>query len=199
MTNFVLTPTYYEIIDTVLKKDPITGQWSIPRMIFDHNPMSVPLYSKSYSESLDQNTKYQKKILKNIYTRLTEKWLRRDVVFKKLLKYFNVEEKNGKLTVSLITDIDKPSKTQISDLYSEYIFAYMEKIFITKKTIEKIIRKYVKHNKIKWYDLLHNIDIVKELIAYKLKKIIEQTIYDSTSNKQSRIYLENEPSDPELI
>jgi len=70
------------------------------------------------------------------------------------------------------------SSTSVDKDTRKYIFRYVEKVFITKKFIDKILRQYVNTTHIKWYDLFNNTDAIKDFFAYKLKKLIVSTIYE---------------------
>ena len=109
--------------------------------------------------------------------RLTEKWLYKNSVFRKLLKYFHVEVNGKEGTVTLISDPTKISETDLNEKYRHHIFKFIEKYFITKRFVEKVMRQYVNTSHIKWYDLFNNTDILKELFSHKLKKLIIATIY----------------------
>lgn len=179
MSNFIITPTNVDYLESIFR-DPITGQWTIP--IFTYNTAILPYQEFDY---VNDDPKYQKRVINNLYIRLVEKWLYKDYEFKKLLKYFKVDNSGDELKVSLATDLDNLVKPNIDKKDEKYIFRYIEKIFITKRFIAKILKRYVATTRIKWYDLYHNTSLLKELIAHKLKKLIESTIYSIQDKKTS--------------
>jgi len=180
MTDFLITPTNVDFIESIFRNQ-ISGRWTIPILTFNTN-FSSPYYADA--DPLNDDPKYQKSVVDNFYLRLTEKWLYKDPVFRKLLKYFQVEKSGDEGKVSLISDPDKISKSDINEQYRKHIFKYIEKYFITKRFINKILNQYVKTTHIKWYDLFHNTDTIKDLFAHKLKRLIVSTIYELQDTKE---------------
>lgn len=172
MSEFIMTPTNIDYLDSIFR-NPLTGRWSIPVLTFNTNP----LYNMT--DPLNDDPKYQKRVIKHFYERLTEKWLYKYPIFKKLLKYFKVD-KNGEdeVRVTLVPDMASVGKYPIDKADRKHVFRYIEKIFIKKKFIAKILKRYVNTTHIKWYDLFHNTDTIKDLFVHKLKKLIVKTIYD---------------------
>lgn len=179
MTEFVITPTNIDYLDSILR-NPVTGRWTIPVISF--NVKTNPLFGDI--DPLNDDPKYQKKIIDNIHTRLTEKWLYKSPSFRKLLKYFNATKKGDEIKVSIIPNINSLNTSEFDKNTRKYVFRYIEKIFITKKLVNKILRSYVAAKHIKWYDLLHNTDTLKDLFAHKLKKLIVATIYELQDQKE---------------
>lgn len=174
MTDFIMTPTNIDYLESIFR-DPITGKWSIPILTFNllhRNPFYYDV------DPLNNDPKYRKSVVNHLYTRLTEKWLYKEPVFKKLLKYFKIDKTGETGKVSLIEDPDKPVDIKINEEYKNFIFKYIEKVFITKHFINKILKEYVKTTRIKWYDLYNNTSTLKDLFAHKLKKLIVSTIYE---------------------
>lgn len=172
MANFILTPTELDLSSSIYR-DPITGLWILPMYTFNTG------YQGSFlteSDPLNNDPKYQNRVIDNIHLRLTEKWLYKDSIYISLLKYFNIKFENNKGVVEPVSDPDT-AKLTIKPEYYKQVFKYIEKIFINKKFVEKILREYVKTTKIKWYDLFNNISTIKDLFAHKLKKNIKKTIY----------------------
>lgn len=173
----VSTPQNIDIVQTIYR-DPVTGQLIFPILSFD-TKFNNPLYYDI--DPLNNDPYYHNRLIEHIYLRLTEKWLYKDADFKKLLKYFNVEVNGNKGTVSLIANPDELVKT--NEDKKKYIFRYIEKVFISKKFVAKVIKQYVATTHIKWYDLLANTDSLKELFAHKLKKVIIASIYEMNGKK----------------
>jgi len=181
MSSFIMTPTNIDDLESIFK-NPITGQWTIPVLTFNTSILN-PFYQEI--DPLNNDPRYQDRVIEHFYTKLTEKWLYRDPLFRSLLKYFKVEKSGDKGTVSLISDPNKTTDiSKISDDDSKFIFKYIEKYFITKRFIEKVLREYVKTTRIKWYDLFSNTDTMKDLLRHKLKKLIVSTIYQLQERKE---------------
>jgi hypothetical protein len=174
MSSFVITPGNIDDINFVIK-DPLTGKWSIPILTF--NPLFNPYYSEI--DVLNEDRRYQDRVIDHFHTRLTEKWLFKKPIFKKLLKYFEVEKKDNHGTVKLVSDPENiKSGKSVSDEDKKFILKYIDKYFITRRFVEKVLREYVSVTHIKWYDLFNNSDTLIDLFAHKLKKLIISTIYD---------------------
>lgn len=174
MAEFIVTPTHINFINQITR-DPITHMYIIPELSFNIGRNN---YLWKSTDPVNDDPKYQKRVIKHFYTRLTEKWLYKDPEFRQLTKYFVVKRDNDKIKVSMINNIDNLSKTNMDPIEIKYILRYIEKIFVSKKMVESSLRQYVKLTKIKWYDLFNAIDILKELFAHKLKKIIISTIIE---------------------
>lgn len=173
MSEFIITPTNLDFLESIFR-NPLTGKWTIPILTFNTKYIN-PYYGQI--DPLNDDPRYQKKVVDHFYTRLTEKWLYKDPAFRKLLKYFTVEKNGDEGKVLLIVNPEKISKSNDNETYKKYIFRYIEKYFITKRLVDKVLRRYVKSTHLKWYDLFHNTDIIKDLLAHKIKKLILTTIY----------------------
>lgn len=176
-----MTPTNVEYIESLFR-NPLTGQWFIPILTYDVTSKH-PYFSES--EPLNNDPIYQDKVIENIYMRLIEKWLFKDPRYLSLLKYFRVENNDNEGKISLIDDPDKVLDiSKMTKIDRMHVFKYIEKYFITKRLISKILRSYVNTTHIKWYDLFNNIDTVKDLIRHKLKRLIITTIYELQTNEK---------------
>lgn len=173
MSEFIITPTNIEFIESIFR-NPDTGRWVIPVLTFDLQYPAVYFPR----DPLNEDPNYQKSVVNQFYLRLKEKWLYHDVAFRKLLKYFQIEKSNGKITVQLIDDPDKVGTTHVGEDERNYVFRYIEKYFVTKKFVDQVIRSYVNTARVKWYDLFYNTDILKDLLAHKLKRLILSTVYE---------------------
>lgn len=176
MSSFIITPTNVDLLESIFR-DPITGKWYIPVLTFNTSYLS-PFYREA--DPLNEDPRYQDRVIDHFWLKLTERWLYRDPSFRSLLKYFHVERDDERGTVSLVSDPGQ-AKKDVSDINEEnkmYIFKYIEKFFITRKFVEKTLRKYVDRTGIKWYDLYVNSDVIKDLLRHKLKKLIISTIYE---------------------
>jgi len=88
MSDFIITPTNVEYLD-YLFKNPITGKWTIPILTFNTGYIN-PYYNDT--DPLNDDPKYQKRVIEHFYMRLVEKWLYKDTVFRNLIKYFHTEK-----------------------------------------------------------------------------------------------------------
>lgn len=174
MSEFIITPTNLDLLESVFR-NPLTGRWTVPILTFNTKYVN-PYYGEV--DPLNEDPYYQNRVVEHFYMRLTEKWLYKDPVFRKLLKYFKVDKDGNEGKVSLIDNIDNVEEQDIDSTYRKHIFKYIEKYFITKKFVDKVLRQYVRKTKTKWYDLINNTDIIKDLFAHKLKKLIITTIYE---------------------
>ena len=178
MSEFIMTPTNVDFLESIFR-NPITGRWTIPLLTFNTNYIS-PFYGEI--DPLNEDPRYQKSVVDHFYFRLTEKWLYKDSAFRRLAKYFKVERSGNKGTVELVSDPDQVSD-EVKSEDRKYVFKYIEKYFITRRFVEKVLRQYVAATHIKWYDLFHNTDILKDLFTHKLKKLIVATIYELADRK----------------
>uniref|UniRef100_A0A6C0CCP6 Uncharacterized protein n=1 Tax=viral metagenome TaxID=1070528 RepID=A0A6C0CCP6_9ZZZZ len=157
-------------------RNPITKSIDVPILLF--NPaFTNPFYSEV--DLLNDDRMYQARVIDHFYTRLTEKWLYKKPIYRKLLKYFQVKKSGDEGKVQLISDPDNVSKSNISSEDSKYVFKYIEKYFVSRRFVEKVLREYVATTRIKWYDLFNNSDTLVDLLAHKLKKLIISTIYEA--------------------
>ena len=181
MSEFIITPTNVDFLESIFR-NPITGRWTIPILTFNTKYIN-PYYGEI--DPLNEDPKYQKRVVEHFYMRLTEKWLYKNPIFKSLLKYFRIEKNGEEGKVSLVPNMDSVSRSNVDEKDRKYVYRYIEKIFITKKFVDRVLRQYVKTTHIKWYDLFHNTDTIKDLFAHKLKKLIVSTIYELEDNKNS--------------
>ncbi len=183
MSEFIITPTNLDLLESIFK-NPLTGRWTIPILTFNTKFIS-PFYGEI--DPLNDDSQYQQRVVDHFYMRLTEKWLYKDPVFRKLLKYFNVEENGSEGKVSLVGNIDDVKDNSNEDSkFRKHVFRYIEKYFITRRFVEKVLKQYVRRTSTKWYDLINNTDILKDLFAHKLKKLIESTIYELQGKEKKK-------------
>lgn len=181
MSTFLITPTNIDDYDWIFK-NPITNKWTIPIMNF--NPFIANPYLYEL-DPLNNDAKYQNKTIDYFETKLTEKWLHRKSFYGGLLKYFVIKKKGDKGSITLISNPDKISESNISDDDYKHVLRYIEKFFITRRFVEKVLREYVRVSHIKWYDLYSNTDTLKNLFRHKLKKLIIKTIYELSKDVPS--------------
>jgi hypothetical protein len=179
MSEFIVTPTNIDFLEFIFR-NPITGKWTIPILTFNVNYPS-PFYTEI--DPLNNDTNYQKSVVENFYLRLKEKWLYKEPIYKSLLKYFKVEKKGDEGKVYLVPSASEVSESNVDSKLQKHVLKYIEKFFITKKFVDKVLREYVNTTRIKWYDLFHNTDTLKDLFAHKLKKMIVSTIHELQDKK----------------
>lgn len=173
MIRQILTPTDVNVISLV--KNPITGIITFPVLSFNSSLIN-PFFTDM--NPLNKDERYHKRMIKYFYTKLTEKWLYRSQDYKKLLKYFKIEKSGDNSKVRIIDSLDKISKDSIEKKDRKFIYRYIEKIFINKRFVRKVLQQYIAKTKINWYDLVSNSDTLKELFAHKLAKLIKNAIED---------------------
>lgn len=176
MGEFIVTPTNVDLLENIFRNS-ITGKWTIPILTFNTN-FTNPYYQNL--DPLNNNKEYQKSVISYFYLKLTEKWLFKEPIFRSLLKYFRVEKNGTTGKIYLISDkknISNEFNTKDTDSSDDkYIFKYIEKYFISKHFVKKILKEYINKTNTKWYDLFNNSETLKELFAHKLKKKIISTI-----------------------
>jgi hypothetical protein len=170
MSSLILTPTSIDYLDYVVK-DYVTGKLYFPTLTFN-TMYNAPFYVER--DPLNNDSSYHRDIIATFYLRLVDKWLYNDREFEKLCRFFSVDVNDKEGKVELNKKVDK--ETEIDEKHKKYVLRYIEKYFISRKFVEKVIRQYVKKTNIKWYDLLSNSILVREYIAHKLKKLIIHTI-----------------------
>jgi len=131
MSTFIMTPTYLSDVEDILK-DPVTGQWVIPQLIFNTistftNPLNTTI------DPLNDDPSYHRKVTEYFHTKLPEKWLYSAPAYRSLLKYFKISKHDSKVTVELLTDPDKAKESDINIENEKYIFKFIEKYFATEK------------------------------------------------------------------
>lgn len=182
MSEFIITPTNVDLLESLFR-NPVTGRWFIPTLTFNTSYIN-PFFSEI--DPLNNSLGYRDDVINNFYLRLKEKWLYKEPIYRSLLKYFTVKENGDKGTVSLIDDPDKASSDNINEKYKKHVYKYIEKYFISKHFVGKILKQYVNTTHIKWYDLFHNTSTLKDLFAHKLKKLIISTIYEIQEHAAER-------------
>ena len=152
--------------------DQETGKLKLPRLIV--SLLETPMYYQDLNKSAD----VQRRITKYFHTKAQDKWLYNDASYESLLKYFVVTKSNKEITVDLIKSMKDATEKKWTDDERKYIFQFIEKYFLTKKFVYKVLRDYVKATNVNWYDLYTNSHVIKSHIRHKLKSKIEKVIYE---------------------
>lgn len=172
MTEFTLTPTNIEFIADIYR-NPLTNRWMLPTLTFQQPSQYYP-----QADPLNDDPRYRKHVVDHIYTRLSEKWLFKHPIYNSLLKYFTVERSGEEIKVKPVSTIEQAKSSNVSKADRRYVLRYIDRVFVTRRFVRRILKEYVGTTHIKWYDLYHNTNTLKDLFAHKLKKLIISTIYD---------------------
>lgn len=187
MSTFYVTPTNTDFLNPIYF-DNLTGKWTIPIISFDAHRIN-PYFGEI--DPLNEDKAYQQSVIDNFYMRLKEKWLYHKSIFRKLLKYFRVEKKDGSGHISIVPRMTDVSENNISKEDRRHAFRYIEKVFLSRKFVAKVLRQYVAVARIKWYDLFYDVENVRELFAHKLKKLILSTIYKLEDKKDNTVIMQS--------
>ncbi len=93
------------------------------------------------------------------------------------MRYFKIEKIKNETKVSVYQDPEKTVLEEIDPENQKYIFFYIEKYFISRQFVKKVLQEYIQKTGAKWYDLLSNTRTLKNLFAHKLKNRIVSVIY----------------------
>ena len=162
MTTWVLSDNPMLIVDGVWI-NPVV-QFSLDTSYYKYDP-------------LQDDPAYRWEVAQYFYIKLKEKWLYNYPKFKSLCKFFKVKKDGKKITVSLLDNLDDVSKNRVPSDCEHFVMKYIEKYFISRNTVHRILDDYVKTYRVKWYDLYYDYSDMKDYIIKKLKSKIENTIY----------------------
>lgn len=166
------TYTYYDLVESVFL-DPKTGNWTVPVLKYSILPNHGPLYLRS--DPLNHDKEYQNKVITYFYLKLTEKWLYRDDRYKTLHKYFEVKPEDNNGQVRLVNQ-NKINPIRLSENEHKAVIRYIETYFVTERFVKKILKEIVAKYHLKWYDLVENNQIVKDLFFKNIKGLIKMAI-----------------------
>jgi len=169
MNHFAYTPTFVDELGNVTR-DPIVSKWQIRPILFN-----VTTFPQTY-HPLDSDRSYQKRVIKDVYFRLTNKWLANSSIFQPLLAYFRVEHDGDDRRVSVINDIGDKSTGNVSPEDRKYVYQYIARVFISKKLVDRAVRRTVEKYNMHWYDILVNSRHVKKQAYRYLHKLIRKTV-----------------------
>jgi hypothetical protein len=149
------------------------------------NVASVNLmYSRpiiSMYNDLNADKSVQQRISDMIRLKTLDKWLYEDL--KDVLAYFKIS--NGVVDVIDSLDNYKPSSIKNeSDEKLDKIVEFIENFFLTKKTVHRILEKYIKESNTEWVKIPHAQYYVKQLIGEKLVKMAKQAIIEKNRLKK---------------
>lgn len=164
---------YNHFYDQLFKTDK-NVHWQVPHLVFNTQ------YAPILAQDNNQSRVFRKDVIRNIYTRLKEKWLYKDPIFRNLLKYFKVtvnDQNRGR--VSFIKDPAQPTPVGTNDPYDKQIFRFIEKYLVTRHFISDVIKRYMKKAHIQWTDLLYHTQDLKRIIAEELEYLIVVSIYEA--------------------
>jgi len=166
MYSFVTSPSFYSNnIEPIY--DAITNTYRFPQT-------SYTVSSIIKNDLGETDYRMQDRMINFYYAKLIDKWLYNSSNFSKLAKYFNVSRSGDAINVELINNREAVNKTYRSLKRDEFkrIFNYIEKFIASRDFVTKVLKKYVTHANVSWYNLPYNSDNIKNLILHALKKKI---------------------------
>ena len=174
-TNYITLPPLSPIVSPVVS--PIDRVIVSPVVSPVLRPGAVTSINLNYSKPLiatynDLNSDYetQETIIKYVRTKMLDKWLYHD--FKDIFGYLKVHD--GK--VSLANSVDKKAYKKDSDKDLELKVDYIGDNLLTKNTVSKLMRKYVKESGSEWVKVPHAEYYVKQMLYHKLKKMLKEKL-----------------------
>jgi hypothetical protein len=171
MYSIVTSPSFYSnSINAIF--DPDTGGYRFPQT----SHMVPTTIMKNDLGQTDY--RMQDRMINYYHAKLIDKWLYNSSKFEKLAKFFNLTHDKKTINVELInkrTNLNKEYKTLSSDDFKQ-IFRYIEVFIASQDFVAKVLRKYVIHANVSWYNLPYNSDNIKNLMVHALKKKILKLI-----------------------
>lgn len=170
MSGFVVTPTYADNIQNIVK-DPVTGKWYIPKLVIHYDMPNNVL------NSINEDPSYRHKVIEYFYTKLTEKWLFGNPSYQSLIKYFRAKKMGDRVEVEIIpygTVLTETEKNDQKEL-KHFIFKFIEKHFATKSFVRDSLEKLVRQHNVRWFDMYQRNSEIKDFLRRQLKKTIKQT------------------------
>jgi hypothetical protein len=132
--------------------------------VYDYDkPLKIPTVITYLDVNSDKNLR-RKMILK--FMDYLEEWILNDNKYKKLFNYFTVQGNTIKV-------VKKQTKKSYEKSKKIKIKNFILKKIIDKKDMKNILKKYVKKNKVNWYDLTKNEEDIKLYILDKILKFIK--------------------------
>mgnify|MGYP005627979049 CR=1 FL=1 len=126
-------------------------------------PLKIPTVITYLDVNSDKNLR--KKMI-NKFMNYLEEWILEDKKYLKLLQHFNVN--GNKVNVS-----KKKSKRTYNNSKKNKIIKFILDEIIDKKDMKNILKKYVKKNKVNWYDLIDNKDDLQIFILDEILNFLK--------------------------
>lgn len=168
-----LSPMNFPILLSSEYEVPYSKQPYLQSINISYTKPTIGFY-----ENLNADPKIHTRLTKYFYYKLLDKWLYEDLI--DILNYFKI--KDGK--VSLIDNLKEYDPTSVDKDSDENIqkkIDFIEKFFLTKNMMYKILSEYVKGSETGWIDLPKNDFFIKQVVEDKLIKKLKQLI--SEKNK----------------
>jgi hypothetical protein len=169
------TPIFRPLINTSRTTFTIPQTPSIVSLL---NPWNTPIIRNTsvnlgdyYESGLNTDPIAQIQVRDYIHKRFFKKWLVND--FPKLLQYLKVVD--GKVQVVKKTNKDNSNKvdeTSASD--NEAKIEFIKDRILDKDRTRKVLTKIIEENSIKWYNLPHNENLVKHVLAHYVKDKLKE-------------------------
>jgi Asp-tRNA(Asn)/Glu-tRNA(Gln) amidotransferase B subunit len=169
-TPFTITDTTY-VVESPYKLLSTTPP-NVASLNLSYSKPTLSIYS-----DLNADPDVQHRIVKFVQMKTLDHWLYRDLA--PLLGYFKVDS-SGK--VSVITKKEDYNPKSIKDDSDEIIekkIDFIEENLLTRKTVKKILDRYVSDTNGEWVKIPKRPEVIKILIGEKLKKMIKQCIAES--------------------
>jgi hypothetical protein len=152
-----------------------------PSVLSLFNPSSIPILRTTsinintigdmYDSGLNSDPMAQLQVRDYIHKRFYKKWLPND--FPNLLKYLIVVDGSVKV-VNKQDDNNTPDSTSAKD--NEAKINFIEDRILDKERTRKVLTKIINENSIKWYNLPHNENLVKHVLAHYVKDKLKEMI-----------------------
>ena len=165
--NDFLTPTFTTCVDSFTPLMPSILQPIGATLII---PSPGSLYPLPSNYDLNRDERVHKQVVKYFRYKILDKWLYDEM--KELLNFLVVDNTG----VHLIKDMSEYKVREDSEENIERKIEYIEKYFLTKDTVNRLLRKFVKGTNTNWYDLHKNQKFVMEDLKNQLKRILRQTV-----------------------
>lgn len=173
--------TFSPIIPTTV--DRILLNTSSDPLLFSTSNASINLtYSKpllGVYNDLNSDPAVQKRITNMIRMKTLDKWLYEDL--KEVLGYFKVDSSGQVDVINSVNDYATAAKD--SDEVLDKKIDFIEKYFLTYRSVNKILMKYIRHSNSEWVKIPHAQFYVRQLVGDHLTKMVKQAIKEKAIKK----------------
>lgn len=170
----ILSPTSEISLVSPLLVTTITSTEQIPHTIL---PTSINInYTKptiSIYKNLNADPRVHQRLVKYFYYKALDKWLYEDLI--DILNYLKI--RNGKVDIiNSMKEYDPLAVDKESDDDIRKKIDFIEKFFLSKRLMARIIHEYVKHTGTNWVDLPKNEYFIRQIVGNKLTRRIKRAI-----------------------
>ena len=154
----------------IVNNDPFTVVTPIGPIL--HNLVSGPRYLVDVDTGINDNYIVQRDVTLSIMYKALDKWLYND--FPNVLKYLIVD-KSGDVRVvksKQEKDNNKVSSDSVDDLESKS--DYIGENILTERSIRDILIRIMRELGLKWYELPHREQLLKDVIEKYIKKKLKK-------------------------